>query len=218
MFIATAFIIGILVAINPCQLAINISALTYLNGKQQNGLWYVFGRIVSHTILGILVGWLVSCGINISQEAEKGSGWFELVEQIVPYILIAIAIYLVYRAFHHHEHHGDSCHNSGRIIHHPRHFSAFFMGILLAFAFCPETLIMFLSVFVSEGNASNFALSAIGFSVGAALPIFAIAYLLKKGSKMLEAIQERMQGIQKAINIAFACMLLVLAIYIMIGD
>ena len=48
-----AFALGILVALNPCQLAISISALAYeyRNGKRlTDGIIYALGRTVTYTL------------------------------------------------------------------------------------------------------------------------------------------------------------------------
>ena len=66
MFIISAFIIGLLVALNPCQLAINLSALTYLNNRSDKqhplmskGLLYIIGRSITYSILGIILSILL---------------------------------------------------------------------------------------------------------------------------------------------------------------
>ena len=111
----TAFVLGLLVALNPCQLAISVSALAYeyRNGKQLiDGLVYALGRTITYTAMGWVTMCLIGGGANVvglQQVLSKA-------EVILPYVLIALGLYLLYRAFHRHHHHGDNCHNSGRII------------------------------------------------------------------------------------------------------
>ncbi|HSG67760.1 MAG TPA: sulfite exporter TauE/SafE family protein, partial [Bacteroidales bacterium] len=57
--IVSAFILGLMMAISPCPLATNITAIAYIgkdleNRKKvfYNGLIYTSGRIVSYTVLG----------------------------------------------------------------------------------------------------------------------------------------------------------------------
>ncbi|MDE7117644.1 MAG: sulfite exporter TauE/SafE family protein, partial [Bacteroidaceae bacterium] len=58
-----AFVLGVLVALNPCQLAISISALAYeyRNGKSlSDGIVYALGRTITYTIMG----WVAMCLIG----------------------------------------------------------------------------------------------------------------------------------------------------------
>ena len=84
MFLITAFILGILVSLNPCQIAINLSAITFMK-KQTNeneqhnnnmypntgkisGVWiYVIGKALTYTLLGWLICWGIGNGETILQ-------------------------------------------------------------------------------------------------------------------------------------------------------
>lgn len=58
----TAFILGILTAISPCPLATNITAIGFIGKDIENhhrifinGLLYTLGRIITYTILGVIL-------------------------------------------------------------------------------------------------------------------------------------------------------------------
>lgn len=60
--VVTAFVLGLLTAISPCPLATNITAIGFIsrdigNRKRifRNGLLYTLGRIITYTLLGLLV-------------------------------------------------------------------------------------------------------------------------------------------------------------------
>ena len=60
--VATAFVLGLLTAISPCPLATNITAIGFntrdiANRKRilRNGLLYTMRRIITYTVLGLLV-------------------------------------------------------------------------------------------------------------------------------------------------------------------
>jgi sulfite exporter TauE/SafE len=64
-----AFALGLLVALNPCQLAISISALAYeyRNGKKLiDGIIYAFGRTLTYTLLGWVTMCLIGGGSNVA--------------------------------------------------------------------------------------------------------------------------------------------------------
>ena len=141
MFIISAFILGLLVALNPCQLAINLSALTYLNNRSDKqhplmskGLLYVLGRIITYAVLGIILTTLILQGMNINGVQSLMSKG----EALLPYLLFLVGAYLIYRLFHHHEHHGDDCHSCGKTIKKSGPYGALALGLMLAMAFCPE--------------------------------------------------------------------------------
>ena len=93
MFIAPALLLGLLVALNPCQLAINLSALTYLSNRSENkqslvrkGWLYVAGRSITYTVLGVILTWLIQQGKNIEGiQALMSKG-----EAYLPYLLLII--------------------------------------------------------------------------------------------------------------------------------
>lgn len=64
-----AFVLGVLVALNPCQLAISISALAYeyRNGKKlADGISYALGRTITYTLLGWITMCLIGGGSNVA--------------------------------------------------------------------------------------------------------------------------------------------------------
>ncbi|MBQ8675040.1 MAG: sulfite exporter TauE/SafE family protein, partial [Bacteroidaceae bacterium] len=94
MFIVTAFILGLLAtALNPCQIAINVSALTYLSNKSKNngelirkGIFYSIGRMTTYTVLGLVLLVLWQKGIDtqsVNKLLSRG-------EDLLPYILLII--------------------------------------------------------------------------------------------------------------------------------
>lgn len=58
----TAFLLGLLTAVSPCPLAMNIAAIGFI-GKDiedrrkvfRNGVLYTLGRIIAYTILGVVL-------------------------------------------------------------------------------------------------------------------------------------------------------------------
>ena len=87
----TALILGLLVAINPCQLAINVSALTYIikkdtvsKDKWTHPLLYILGRSLTYT----LMAWTLICLIGGGKNIEAVQALLSKGEDILPYFLI----------------------------------------------------------------------------------------------------------------------------------
>ena len=210
-----AFVLGVLVALNPCQLAISVSALAYeyRNGKRLlDGLVYAFGRTVTYTLLG----WVTMCLIGGGNNIEGLQNVLSKAEVFVPYVLIAIGIYLIYRAFYRHHHDGENCHNSGRIIKRNGPLGSLFLGMTLAFAFCPESAIFYFGMMIPLSiSCSVGALVPLIFGLAASIPVVAIAWLMNKAvngaerlSRGFEHFQQWLNGITGILFIAIAILLL----------
>lgn len=206
----TAFVLGLLTALNPCQLAISVSALAYeyRSGKGiMEGLLYALGRTITYIILGWVLMCLIGGGKNI-----KG---FELLvtkgETVLPYILIALGIFMLSRAFHHH-HHSESCHNSGTIIRRNGPLGAIILGMTLALAFCPESAVFYFGLMIPLAmNSSISILIPIAFAIAASVPVVVIAYLMNKAYYKTQKISSSLETFQTIINAVTGILFLVIA-------
>ena len=211
----TAFALGVLVALNPCQLAISVSALAYeyRNGKHLlDGIIYAFGRTITYTLLG----WVTMCLIGGGNNIEGLQKVLSKAETFVPYILVSVGIYLIYRAFHHHHHDGENCHNSGRIIKRNGPLGSLMLGMTLAFAFCPESAIFYFGMMIPLSISSSVgALVPLVFGLAASIPVVVMAWLMNKAvngaerlSRGFEYFQQWLNGITGLLFIAIAILLL----------
>lgn len=212
----TSFLLGILVAINPCQLAINISALTYIIRRDREAhlspfhhLLYVFGRCITYTLLG----WTLICLIGGGQNIYAVQSLLSKGEEILPYALTAMGLFFLYRGIHtHHHEHGDDCHNSGHLIKRNGPMGALILGITLAFAFCPESAVLYFGALLPLSVTSNIGfLYPVFFSIGAALPVLFIALLLHKASQKAHMLTQRLERVQQWINIITGIAFIVVA-------
>ncbi len=209
-----AFALGILVALNPCQLAISISALAYeyRNGKKLiDGIIYAFGRTLTYTLLG----WITMCLIGGGSNVAGLQNVLSMAEVAVPYVLIILGIYLIYRVFRKHHHHGDDCHNSGRIIKRNGPLGSLVLGMTLALAFCPESAIFYFGMMIPLSISSNVgAIVPLVFGLAASIPVIVIAWLMHKAvngaaklSHGFEHFQQWLNGITGVLFILIAILL-----------
>lgn len=210
-----AFLLGILVAVNPCQLAISISALAYeyRNGKQlTDALVYAAGRAITYTLLAWVTMCLIGGGLNVSGLQHTLSK----AEDALPYVLIATGAYMIYRAFKPH-HHGDSCHNSKRIIKRNGPLGALVLGMTLALAFCPESAIFYFGLMIPLGIADHMGfLVPPVFALGASLPIIAIAWTMKKTINGAERMSRNFERFQQIQNIVVGLLFIFIAILLLL--
>ena len=97
--VITAFILGILTAISPCPLATNITAIGFIGKDIENrhrifinGLLYTFGRIVTYTVLGVILIPVLREGASMYMVQKVVSKYGEML--IAP-VLIIIGIFML---------------------------------------------------------------------------------------------------------------------------
>lgn len=210
-----AFVLGLLVAINPCQLAINVSALAYQyrKGKRMaDGVSYALGRTITYTVLG----WVLMCLIGGGKNIEGLQILLSQAETYVPYILICAGAYMLFRAFHHHHHDGDNCHNSGQIIKRNGPLGSLVLGMTLAFAFCPESAIFYFGLMLPLSmTSSTGVLVPLIFGIAASIPVVIISWIMFQAvdkatriSALFENFQQWLNGITGVLFIVIAALLL----------
>lgn len=211
----TAFVLGLLVALNPCQLAISVSALAYeyRNGKRLiDGLVYALGRTITYTAMGWVTMCLIGGGANVvglQQVLSKA-------EVILPYVLIALGLYMLYRAFHRHHHHGDNCHNSGRIIKRNGPLGSLVLGMTLAFAFCPESAIFYFGMMIPLSISSSVGVIVpLVFGLSASTPVVAIAWMMNKAVNGAERLSRGFEYFQQGLNGVTGLLFIAIAILLM---
>lgn len=211
----TAFVLGVLVAINPCQLAISVSALAYeyRNGKGlKDCIVYAFGRGITY----ILLGWVTLCLIGGGKNVEGIKEVLSNAEVAVPYVLIALGIYLLYRALHHHHHDGENCHNSGKIIKRNGSLGSLFLGMTLALAFCPESAIFYFGMMIPLSVSSHVgAIVPLVFGLAATLPVIVIAWMMHKAMNGVERLSKGFERFQQWLNGVTGVLFFVIAILLL---
>lgn len=209
----TAFFLGLLVALNPCQLSINISALSYILKKEaDSGLSYAMGKTFTYTVLG----WIIVCLIGGGHNIMKFQNIVTKTEIFLPYILIIIGLFLLYRAFHHHVHHGDSCHHSGLLIKRNGPLGAFILGMTLALAFCPESAIFYFGIMIPMSMTSDVGiLLPFVFGISASIPVLIISFFMRKAMVKVQSITNTFEHFQQVLNGITGFLFIILGIWIM---
>lgn len=213
-----AFALGVLVALNPCQLAISISALAYeyRNGKKlMDGIVYALGRALTYTLLG----WITMCLIGGGSNIAGLQNVLSMAEVAVPYVLIVVGLYLLYRAFRRHHHHGDDCHNSGKIIKRNGPLGSLVLGMTLALAFCPESAIFYFGMMIPLSISSNIgAMVPLVFGLAASIPVIVIAWLMYKATKGAEKLSHGFEHFQQWLNGITGVLFILIAILLFMEE
>ncbi len=209
----SALLLGALTALNPCQLAINLSALTYLHkshggGRLLRGWGYCLGRITTYT----LMGWVLAYVLRQGEQIDAVRNVLSYGETVLPPVLIAIGLFFLYRAFHVH-HHDANCHNSRTTIRRSGPFGAFFLGMSLAFAFCPESAIFYFGIMLPMAVSSSHLLAVpLVYAIASLLPILIMDYLVRTAINRAQHFQNSFHQFQKGINLVSGILFIVMGI------
>ncbi len=174
----SAFILGLMMAISPCPLATNITAIAYIGKDLENrrkvfynGLIYTLGRIVSYSTLGVIIYYGAS-GYKIS-DIFQGYG-----ERLLGPILIVIGVLML-----------DIIPwdwlRIGRIDWQKRlkidsgsYVGSFLLGVVFALAFCPYSGVLYFMILIPLTiESSNLFLPPV-FALSTGLPVIIVAWLI----------------------------------------
>lgn len=177
--IISAFVLGIMMAISPCPLAMNITATAYLSRDIENkrrvlfnGLFYTLGRVVSYTALATII-YLGASKLQIVR-------WFQQINQVwIGIALVVIGVLMldfikINIPFISNLTSGISKKNIKK-----NYLNAFLIGLLFALAFCPYSGVLYFGALIPLTIASPLGLLLPPvFAVATGLPVIVIAWLL----------------------------------------
>jgi cytochrome c biogenesis protein CcdA len=176
--ILTAFILGLMTAISPCPLAINISVIGFISRDIENrrrvfinGLIYTLGCAISYTSLGLILFF----GANQTNVSLLFQG---LGEKLVGPVLIITGLFMLdvikvnlpgFAGLK--EKLGEKSKKS--------YWSTLLLGMIFAMAFCPYSGVLYFVMLIPMTVASVGGLFLpLIFALGTGLPIIIFAWLL----------------------------------------
>ncbi len=192
-FWLSSIILGLIVSVCPCTMAANITAITAMtrkgNGEHRlfvRGIAYTLGRAIAYISLGLLLFFFAQ-GLHIG---EKFQHFFGLL--IGP---IAILIGIMMLDIIHIHGLADKCMVVvNRLVKDFGFWKSFFLGILLAFAFCPYSATIYFGIVVpSSLSLQTGYLVPVFFAIGATIPVLALSWLFTYGLESSKKILEKFQ-------------------------
>lgn len=214
--VLTAFLLGLLTALSPCPLATNIAAIGFIgknieNKKQIfiNGLLYTLGRVLSYTILGIMLIMILKKGSSMFGVQKTIGVWGEL---IIGPLLLIIGIFMLWGNKLNLPKFGFSGNPEG--LAKKGSWGALLIGILFALAFCPTSGVFYFGMLIpmSATSAGGYLLPVI-FAVATAIPVLAVAWILAFSVQQISSFYGTMQKVQKWMNIAVGIIFIIIGIY-----
>ena len=150
----SSIIWGIIVAVCPCTMAANITAITAMSRDKREkrdvfarGIAYAFGRAAAYIALGILL-------VTFAQGLRIGESFQHLFGLFLGPILVLIGI-LMLDIIHIHGL-ADKCMVVfNRMVKQFGFWKSFLLGIMLAFAFCPYSATIYFGVVIPSSLSAD---------------------------------------------------------------
>lgn len=214
----SAFMLGVMASLGPCTLATNLAAVAYISRRISDrkfavtgGALYTLGRMITYTVLGILI---MYAGISIPVISNFLQ---DISEVVVGPLLIIVGLIMLFIDRISFGEHGSGMANAAGKLADAGMLGALPLGMVLALAFCPYSAVLFFMVLIpltlkTHGGAGLPAL----FALGTGLPVLLFGTLLSLGvagaAKWINAISR----VEVYIRIAMALLFILIGIYYML--
>ena len=210
----TAFVLGIMTAISPCPLAMNITATAYLSkeitDKKRvffNGIFYTLGRIFSYTALASII-YFGASKFYVARWVQQIDGIWIGVTLVVIGILMFDFIKFNIPFLN------KITTSVGQKNLKRNYLNAFLLGVLFALAFCPYGAVLFFGGLIPLTLASSTGLllpPVFAFATG--LPVVIIAWLLAYSVSNIGNFYNRMKSFEKWFKRIVAVVFIAVGIY-----
>jgi len=175
--LVSALLLGVLTAIAPCPMTINITAIGYIGRKISdrkqiflNGMWYALGTVFSYSGLAMVL-YLGADRFRISSLFQQYS------EMIIGPLLLVIGFLMLgivnlnFPAF-------TRWTNRFQERRRFRGWDAFLLGVILALAFCPYSGVLYFGMLIPLTITASSPMLPVAYSVTSAIPVVLFAWLL----------------------------------------
>lgn len=212
----TAFLLGLLTALSPCPLATNIAAIGFIGKNIEsrkriflNGLLYTFGRVLSYTILGVILIMVLKGGSSMFGIQKTIGAWGEY---ILGPLLLIIGLFMLFGSKLNLPKFGFNGNPEG--LARKGGWGALIIGILFALAFCPTSGVFYFGMLIpmSATATAGYFLPVI-FAVATALPVLIVAWILAFSVQQMGNVYGKMQVIQKWLNLIVGVLFVLIGIY-----
>ncbi len=176
--ILSAFVLGLIGALAPCQITGNLGAMTiYGNRSVQQGIawreivFFVLGKIVVFTVLGLIV-WAL--GREFQQTL---TAFFPVARKLIGPMLIFIGLFMA--GFIHLKGTIDLGFGSDSFSKHKGSLGAFLMGASFSLAFCPTMFVLFFLTLMPLVLSASYGVILPGvFAVATSIPLLVLIVLI----------------------------------------
>jgi len=213
--VISALLLGLLTAISPCPMATNIAAIAYVSRRVTErryavmaGILYTLGRMLSYSILGILI---IVVGIEIPGVA---SFLQDFGERILGPLLIVVGLIMLNINKFSFSLGGEKLASIGGKIADWGIIGGFLLGALFALAFCPYSAVLFFGVLMPLAlkSSGGVMLPAV-FAIGTGLPVLVFGTLLSVGVARVSTWLNTLTRAEKIVRVVVSIIFIGVGIY-----
>lgn len=214
--VLTAFLLGLLTALSPCPLATHIAAIGFIGKDIEdrkriflNGLLYTLGRVLSYTLLGVILIMVLKGGASMFGIQQTVGVWGEFV--LGP-LLVAIGLFMLFADRLNLSKFGFNGNAEGLVK--KGGWGALLIGILFALAFCPTSGVFYFGMLIplSATVPAGYLLPVV-FAVATSLPVLVVAWVLAFSVQQIGRLYGRMQVLQRWMNLLVGGVFILTGIY-----
>ncbi len=210
----TAFLLGILTSISPCPLATNITAVAYISKEIKtprntllNGLFYTLGRVVTYTILAVLIYFGLS-SFQIENILKLGG------EKVTGPILILIGLTMLNIIKINFKISNKITDKIKKFISAKGYWGSFLLGAFFALAFCPYSAIIFFGALIPLILKFNFGLILASiFAIGTGIPVIFFSFVLVFSFQRIGKVWGVVKKIEEVMRHIVATIFIIIGIY-----
>ncbi len=183
------FVVGVVMAINPCNMGVDLAGIAYVSLKLDNprgamlsGAFYTIGRALTYAVFGLLI---FALGTSVADFAPVLQTYENLILGASLVLIGVVMLGLVKLNFSKgggiKPEQGENLSNKGLL-------GALAMGVASSIALCPCTAVVFFGLMIPLAmDASIVGMSfPVLFGFGTAIPIMAFAILLGMSTKVAQ--------------------------------
>ncbi len=181
--VLTALLLGLITAVAPCPMATNITAIAYITRNVTDrkyavitGSLYTLGRMVSYSLLGILI---IAAGLEIPWVSATVQS---VGEKVLGPLLIIVGVLMLFIDRLAFGSGGGKLASLGNRVASWGMIGGFLLGVIFALAFCPYSAVLFFGALIPIAlkSTGGVALPAV-FAIGTGLPVLVFGTLLSLG-------------------------------------
>ena len=214
--LVAAFFIGLMMAISPCPLITNITAMAYISrniGAKKSkvlliGLAYTMGRALAYVSIA---SFIVFVGLNAQSISfplqiygEKMLGPFLI---LIGVVLLGVFKIQLFKGSKQLESIKEKLANEGLL-------GSFLLGVIFALAFCPFSAVLFFGMLIPLAieSGDGFAIPLV-FAIATGLPVVLFSLVLAYSLSKLGSILHKVQTLEKYTRMAAAVIFILAGLY-----
>lgn len=213
--IIAAFFIGLMMAISPCPLATNITAIAYISKKIESGkrtlligFVYTLGRMFTYISLSFLIVYIGIQTQTISLFLQKYG------EKILGPLLIFIGLAMLNIIKFPSSKFGDKASKVEEALSEKGYFGVFSLGILFALAFCPFSAVLYFGMLIPLAlRFSDGILIPSVFSFATGLPVIIFSFVLNYSASKIGKIMNKVQVFEEYMRYTVSIVFLFVGVY-----